>query len=473
MTELTLKTNSAEYNANTLGKQIIHEEYNSAVNHPVLVKAYREGRARDIGLEPKVKGDPCFVLGSGPSLEEVLPKLKEWKGGIICTTSHALSLMYYGIEPTYILALDPFNCWAEIDGVDWSKTKTKLITTPGVWPTLIANWPNEFLLYLQNLGSRETYYSQGQKRMYTIRRPKNPEDAPSPQNPDGICRDAIFDFIIRTEITQFACSPPCQMFAAQILGYGRIFLAGMDFGGSTNWDRFANFTVEEPARFAQVGNAPDVEIPAKWKRNEHPLDPNEEWVTSENGLRTNAIMLFYKKNLITAWRLSLQDVYLIGESIITEMPKADIDRVIATQGYGFKRMSHDWIIRTSERYLAKVSAFVINVGGAYSFVESMRPLENWLYEKGQGHEGELITFMKVIDRKYVCEKCQAVGQAEDDKDWSGATCKSCGSGKMKKAGDIDIAANIKKFRKLLGVDGPLDEKVKALRKPLAALGGKS
>ncbi len=349
MTELTLKTNSAEYNANTLGKQVIHEEYNSAVNHPVLTKAYREGRAHDIGLEPKVKGDPCFILGSGPSLDEVLPMLKDWKGGIICTTSHALSLMYYGIEPTYILALDPFNCWAEIDGVDWSKTKTKLITTPGVWPTLIAKWPNEFLLYLQNLGSRETYYSQGQKRMYTIRKAKFPEGEVSETNPDGICRDAVFDYMIRTEITQFACSPPCQMFAAQILGYGRIFLAGMDFGGSTNWDRFANYTVTEPARLAQVGNAPDVEIPAKWKKNEHPLDPAEEWVTSENGLRTNAIMLFYKKNMITAWRLSLQDVYLIGESIITEMPKADIKKVIETQGYGFKRTPHETIIKSSEK----------------------------------------------------------------------------------------------------------------------------
>lgn len=464
MNEMNVRTDSTAYNKNTLGKQVIHEEYNSAYNHHVIIEAYHDGRARDINQEPKVKGDPCFILGSGASLDNILPLLKDWKGGIICTTSHALSLMRYGIEPTHILSLDPFNCWAEIDGVDWSKTRTKLITTPGVWPTLIAKWPNEMLLYLQNLGSRETYYSQQQKRMYTTRRPRNEEDIDAP---DGICRDAMFDYIIRTEITQFACSPPCQMFAAQILGYGRIFLAGCDFGIVDNKERFTNFTVKKPASTYRSGNAPDIELPTEWEAHEHPFEETEEWIDSANGLKTNPILLFYKKNLITAWRLSLQDVYTCDRGIITEIPYADPVQVVKKQGAGFKRTTHEMIIRESEGYLAKVGAFVVNVGPAYSFVEAQKPLRNWVDGKGVEHEGELISFMKAISRKWECDSCHAIGQADDDKNWAGSVCRACEKGKMFHAGKIDMEANIKKFRKLLGVHGPLDAVVPA--EPMAVV----
>jgi hypothetical protein len=465
-TELETRTDSNDYNANTLGRQIIHEEYNSAYNHHILIEAFNEGRAKDISEGEKSNGEPCFILGSGASLDRILPYLKDWKGGIICTTSHALSLIYHGIEPTHILALDPFNCWHEINGIDWSKTRTKLITTPGVWPTLIEKWPNEILLYIQNLGNRETYYSQGQKRMYTVRRPKNEEDI---GNPDGICRDAIFDYIIRTEITQFACSPPCQMFAAQILGYGRIFLAGCDFGIIDDKDRFTNYIVEKPEQLIKAGNSPDIIVPAKWKAEVHPFDPNAVdempdgtkksiWIDSANGLKTNTIMLFYKKNLITAWRLSLQDVYSCDKGIMTEIPYADIEKVIKTQGKGFKRTAHDFIIRESENYLAKVGAFVVNVGKAYSFVEAIRPLRDWIGKDGVRREGELISFMKAIYRKWECqtEGCGGVGQAEDDRDHSENECPRCHKKSLKRA-PIDMEANIKKFRKLLNIYGPLNE----------------
>lgn len=453
-TELEVRTDSSAYNANTLGRQVIHEEYNSAYNHPILVDAYHEGRARDINEEPKKNGEPCFILGSGASLDNIMPMLKDWKGGIICTTSHALSLMYYGIEPTYILCLDPFNCWGEIKGVDWSKTKTKLITTPGVWPTLIKNWPNEFLLYIQNLGSRETYYSQQQKRMYTVRRAKNEDEA---ANEDELYRDAIFDYIIRTEITQFACSPPCQMFAAQILGYGRIFLAGCDHGVVDEKERCSNWVVTKPEQKIKAGNSEDITIPAQWELKTYPVDKERpEWITSANGILTNPILLFYKKNLITAWRLSLQDVYSCDRGIITEIPFADPEKVIKTQGQGFKRTSHDFIIKQAESYLAKVGAFVVNVGQAYSFVEAAHPLRNWIDPNGVEREGELISFMKVISRKWECQNCHAIGQADDDNDWSNHECQGCHQKNLKRA-PLDIEANVKKFRKLLGIYGPLNE----------------
>ena len=175
ITESTLRLSSSNYNEGTRQSQLIHEELNSAINRPIIMDRVAKGTARDLDEEPKHEGEMCFIIGSGPSLDDSIVHLKNWEGGIICSTSHALTLMYHGIEPSHIIALDPFSAWEETKGIDWSKTKTKLIAHPGVWPDLIENWPNELLLYLQNAGDPAGYYNTTQKHMYTTREGKRPK----------------------------------------------------------------------------------------------------------------------------------------------------------------------------------------------------------------------------------------------------------------------------------------------------------
>jgi len=230
--EKDLHLPSSPRNESTLNTQTIHEVYNSGRNLHTILEAEKEGRAHDIGRVPKVRRLPAFVLGSGPSVDEVMPLLKDWNGGIFCSPSHARTLVYYDAPPTHIVALDPFCSWNEMKGVDWSKYNTKLVVQPGVIPELLEKWPNEILLYRQYLGNHDTFYAREQNQMYCHRKFAN-EDLRQRVN-----RVTEFAPIIPTEITVFACSPPMEMFAAEVLGYGNIFLSGCDFAFSYGKSRF-------------------------------------------------------------------------------------------------------------------------------------------------------------------------------------------------------------------------------------------
>jgi hypothetical protein len=162
-TEAKVRSDSTLYNKATQERQLIHEQVNTAYNHHTIVEAFKSGRARDIGDEPKATGIPAIIIGSGPSLDYSIQFMKEWKGGIFCSSSQACTLMYYGIEPTHIVALDPFSSHEEISSIDWSKTKTKLIVHPGVWPSMVDYWPNEMLMYIECLGKPDSFYADIQK----------------------------------------------------------------------------------------------------------------------------------------------------------------------------------------------------------------------------------------------------------------------------------------------------------------------
>lgn len=427
--ESTIHT-SEEYNKGTIQTQLIHEEVNTAANWHTIVEAIKSGRARDIDDEPKTD-QPCFILGSGPSLDDSIKYLKEWKGGIICTTSHALTLMYYGIEPTHILVLDPFCIQEEIAGIDWSKTRTKLIIHPSVHPSIVENWPNEMLLYIQNSGKPNSFYQNTQKRMYTHR--------------EGDLRNPTFHFYIRTEIAIFACSPPMQMFVADKLGYKALFLAGCDFGYHTDKDRFTDFTIVKPGYFAPVGNSNDVWVEPIWEEHRHDYKPHPGIKISNNGLPTEEIHLYYKKNFLSAWRLCLHQVYSTDHGAMPEVPYADIKKVIKKQGLEFPKQSKQFISKIVERYLASVNAFVVEAETGVVFVES------------NNYKQELMDFMMNLRRTYQCPSCKVMVKAEDKKDHFGERCPNCKNDNLGYATKIDIDYNMKKFERLYNATHEIKE----------------
>jgi DNA-directed RNA polymerase subunit RPC12/RpoP len=425
--EKDLRTNSNKYNKNTDNNQLIHEEISAIENYAIIREAFENGRAKDICLEPKKTG-PAFILGSGASLDLALPKLKNWKGGIVCTTSHALSLMYYGIEPDYIIALDPFCCWDEIAGVDWSKTKTKLVTTPTVWPTLIKNWPNEIILYLQNNGKRDSFYATTLKRMYSIRKPSEGSTS---------IRDGIFNHMARTEIILFACSPAMQLFIANILGYSPIFTAGCDFAYTFDKNRFSDYTIKDGV----------------WTKNDHPLEETlkdiEEYnkrtdieqkrllIKTVNGLLSEEVHVYYKKNFYSAWRLSETDLFSTDYGACIELPHADIDEVILNNKWP-EPISKQEIARISEEYLASISCFVIESNGGKNFVEV------------NNIEPDLLNYITSLNRIYKCSICGASLTASDDINHHNTECPVCHDKEgLKKMVDIDVQGNMDRVKSRL------------------------
>lgn len=428
--EVGFRTDSGKYNAGTKMAQLPHEALSAVENYAILNEALLSGRARDVSDEPKVDKTPCIILGSGGSLDLALPLLHEWKGGIICTTSHALSLMRFGVEPTHIVALDPFCAWDEIDGVEWRGTRTKLVTVPTVWPTLIERWPGELLLYRQNMGQPESYYQTTLNYQYSRR--------------DGARGRPLYPRI-KTEVTLFACSPPLQLFIAQVLGYGDIFLVGCDFAYTYGKDRFTNWTVKESVkRIALPGNAPPVETPTVWEPHPHMVEdlaPEQtaSMITTMAGIPADPVHTYYKKNMISAWRLSGQDVWTTDKGAVTEMPYIDLERAIRRQGrITFGRLSKEEKAKRAEEYLAMVGAFVLEFEKGLSFIEATDPAV------------DLLTFMRKANRYYTCRACNVEVTANDELDHDNMDCPACKAPKSllhKNRADVD--ANMERIHRLL------------------------
>lgn len=440
MTESEARADSSKYNEGTKEKQQIHEERNTAQNWAPLQAARKEGRARDIKDEPQQVGKPpCVIVSSGPSLDDHIAKLRAWKGGVMCSTSHATTLMYHGVEPTHIVVLDPFCNWGEISGVDWSKTKTKLIVNPSVWPDIIERWPNDMLLFLQNIGRRDSFYATTQMHMFCDRVPDDPTN-----------RTPNFVPWIRTELTLFACTPPAQIFCADILGYGPCFLFGCDFANSPTLGRFTRL---------------QPNVTGAWVTDRSPFTPGgPEDIVMDNGAVSSEHMLYYKKNFISAWRLSRQQLYSCDRwTSMPEVPAVDADEVIAKQGLGFAPLAKEDIIERTEGYLARVGAYIIQrPDDAVSFVESADPLN------------DLPRYMAEGRKQWRCKKCGMQVTANVTKetrikprfkawlagvllgqkppteaDLTGAKCPKCGTDGFARVADCDIVANMVRIKGLV------------------------
>ena len=435
LNERTHRSSSAKFNAGTMAKQLIIEQCNSAENWYPITEAFKSGRARDISDEPKVDKIPAFVIGSGPSLDKSIKYLKQWDGGIFCSTSHALTLMYYGIEPTHLICLDPFSSWKDIKGVDWSKTRTKLVLHPGIDTEMVRMWPNDFLFYIQGNGESDSWYENEQKKMYTWR--------------DGPERSPTWHYRIRTTITIFACSPPMQLFCADKLGFSTIFLAGCDFGFPDGKERFTEYT-------------PDPDSPPdklNWIEHAHPWKESDGNMQTNAGIPTHEIHCYYKKNHISSWRLSHQQMYTTDHGCMPEVPFTDIRKVIQKKGRNYPTQSHAMIDRITERYLCSVGAYVIVANEGVSFVESERP------------ELDLPAYMSGIHGKYNCAECklQFVINADTDivKAWieknkdaqvveplvlpdhAGEECPNCHKGKLTHENIISIERNMERINGLI------------------------
>jgi DNA-directed RNA polymerase subunit RPC12/RpoP len=442
--ELGLKTNSEEYNKATSNNQLFHEEVNAIQNYSIIREACKTGRAKDISLWEKEKG-PAFILGSGASLDLAIPKLKNWKGGIICTTSHARTLMYHGIQPTHIIALDPFCCWDEIKGIDWSNTKTKLVTVPTVWPTLIENWPNEIILYLQQNGQPNSFYSSTLKRMYSERT----------QIEGGVpLRESIFHYMIRTEITLFACSPAMELFIAQILGYSPIFTSGCDFAYNFGKYRFTEMIpifgendvllgweekvspLDEVLKQIEECNINIESTIEKAKAEDKPFDipKKRKLIKTKNGLYSEEVHIYYKKNFYSAWNLCQAQLFSTDHGACIEMPYVDIDDVINNVNMPLP-ISIEEIEQISEEYLASVNLFVIKTGGGKKFVEAENP------------EIDIMKYMQIIWNMYRCTKCGAQIKSDDDNDHTNNDCPACHAKEsLVRAWDINLEENMNRFR---------------------------
>jgi len=224
------------------------------------------------------------------------------------------------------------------------------------------------------------------------------------------------------------------MFAADILGYGNIFLAGVDFAFHSGKERFTSWSKNADG---------------EWVASYSFVDPGKQYPLTLNGLQSEDVHIYYKKNMISAWALSGQQMYTTDKGAIVECPYIPIAKVIEQQGQGLEKWNRDTIEEHAQRYLAKVGAFMVESTGGKSFVEVSddTPLDT------------LEKFMTEINRKIVCTSCgleagvnnRADGKLYDDdiKNALSMECPRCKQKAMKQPAVCDIPKQLKKFDRLL------------------------
>jgi len=323
-----------QYNTGTAGIVMPLDIQHSYANWEYIATEFKEGRAKDMQvLADKCKG-PAMLLGSGPSLDDVMPIIKDFKGTICCSTSQATTLVYYGRDPDLVVQLDAQTRLDELIAPKWSQN-TILCLNPGCHPEIVRAWKGPKLYYRPIDPSRE-FYSMVLPMAYPF---------------------------ITTQLLLFSCSPAAQLGILRNLGYNPIFLVGLDMGYPYNRQRFVWWRWREFGPEMHKGKYKS----GGWRWVPDPTSPRpNDMIRAKNGIFTDKTNLFFKRSifavtLLETHRPEAPQVLYASKGIFTEFPIVDAKKVVAQQGQGFESLYRTAAETRSicEHYLATQNMFVV------------------------------------------------------------------------------------------------------------------
>ena len=369
---------SSLYNLHTTRKHLFNEIHSSFENYSVMMNGFFSGRMFDLGDIPKVKNEPIILIGSGASLDDAWPDLKRWKGDIMVSTSQATTCLYHGIEPKYIMALDPDSNMEELAADTWEGRKTILIAHPGVNSDMFNQytfksvndkfarrengefWKGRIALF-RKLEPQTPFYANTQKVAFSRFETKGTWEAGG--------RVLNISALIKTEIPMMGCVLNCQLMAAGLLGYNPIYLVGADFGFYQDRERFKawHYKREVDQQTQQVKKEGWVadEVRSIAGMGERPKFA--EFMKTDSGITSAEIMMFYKRNFMNTVRLELLQVIVTTPSTLIEFPFCPIKIVVdqdGVMGGELKGISKGDIINVTEEYLARQITYLIHFKGA-------------------------------------------------------------------------------------------------------------
>lgn len=277
----------------------------------------------DMRNVPRLNGDPVLVLGSGPSLDDMLPYLKDWKGKISCSTSHLPLLDYMGIEPDYCFFIDG-DPTMEFLVQNWVKKhhKTLMICHPQLPREIIEAWPDDQVYFFRMFDPGDIFSKDYLPLQY------------------GWVNQET-NWHIGSYILNSGNVVNSQVPALQALGAGAIFLCGYDIGYPDLPDkpgvpRFrSSYVGKAPLAFTIEGETdqlnPPPELPSQQIR---PI----KYERSNNGVLADELCWFYKYSLIILLGLGNVPVLSCSRGIVSEIPYVSPKEVVEKQGRGFEHL---------------------------------------------------------------------------------------------------------------------------------------
>ena len=384
---------SEKYNQVTDGRHLANDVRFSFYNHHTIMEAMESGRAMDLTKVPKRKDRCVMILGSGHSLDDAMPLIKDWEGDIICSTSHFSTLVAHGRFPEHLVALDPDSSPEEIAIPSWDDCPTMLHTHPGMMPELIDAWKGPIGLY-RKLQPQDPFYSKEQLIGY------------SPLGPfhDGRYWGSEAEVGITAQIPMLASVLPVQLCVAKLLGYKQQVLVGCDFCWRDEAYRFTSSTWDGEK---WTVNKPTTEIYNAYAGSS--TDPIVE--TETDGLLSTPIQIFFSHQVMIAWRLTEYNIVSCSkESLLPEVPYVPIDEVMRRGNKGVKGLNLKQIRERTEEHLAMQNIFFFYVGPGIMPHEFKDPLHDvpaqldkvkaLLEARGQGDQLDIPANLKRIRKLF-------------------------------------------------------------------------
>lgn len=273
---------------------------NGQVNYQTIYGDFRRGNAC-VSAIPRGDGKPAIVIGSGASLDEAAPYLKDWKYPIFCGPTNALAIEANGAHPTYLHAYDSHESNARRLAYKWDYSITQLVIHPSSSPRILNTWKGRRWYFLRMFDGHE-YFEFIQPMMWY----KLYEDR-------GI--SVIFPFR--------GCVVNNEMAIAAYLGFSPIFAVGCDFG----W--------KDPKRTRCINYSPD----ARGKLQPIYPTPEDELGgdinTDPYGVRYYGKDDNFKKHFLDLIGPLSTDVFDCSDGMVRELKKANIKEVIEKQGEGY------------------------------------------------------------------------------------------------------------------------------------------
>ena len=389
-TDEAARLTSAAFNERTGERHYINEVRFSFYNHAIIKEAIESGRAIDLVKLPKQKDKTVLIIGSGPTLNEALPLLKDWRGEIVCSTSQASTLVHFGREPEHIVALDPDSRPEELFIDSWEGRKSTLHVHPGVDPELIRWWKGPIALF-RKLQPQTPFYATTQNIGYGTLGPKE----------ENRWQGNKGEPFITGQIPMLACAIPVQICVAKHIGYRQQYLLGCDFSYPGKIPRFTDWHYidgqwdETPIDFLNF----DDKLP----------DPTIE--TEYDGLCSSTMMIFYSHQVVIAWRITEADIINTSRvGLLRMFPYVPLQEVLKRQNKGVKSFTIKQIHFASEEYLAKQNIYFLCIGKGVMPHEFKDPLHEiprmieqvkaTLDKQGRGNELDVEANMKRIRRLF-------------------------------------------------------------------------
>ncbi len=295
----------------------------------------------------KHRGEPAIIVGGGISLEKLIPLLKDWKGVIFAPESLISTLQYYGHKPEYIClfdgALTAWDAWFK----DHNFKGSTLVTHPSVDPKVIEKWKGDKIYYLM------MHFSKLQGKLK--------QDGKSIREIEIEIKNQLlgFDFFenilpsvygfIGASILNAGCVVNNAIEVANFMGYGPLFLCGVDYG-------FKNWILRYPGVFKKEGRwTKDKVVHIQHEEDGKIVDGTplgREIIISNNGIPTTEEQSEYKVALMSVYKLDRPQLFDCSDGIITELPKLDITEVVEKNGKGFedRYRTDQGIIQVADAY---------------------------------------------------------------------------------------------------------------------------